>query len=774
MTPRLNLPTKKPSRSGLRINWLLAGLCLLALIAALAFLIWRTSAPGADVHADPMAADASPAIPAGDGTPPTAVSQGSSDQMRALLAGHRQQVASFFTSSRRSARSGTPANPQVAALMQMLDAAHDQSVLGNEQATLDELHRAHASLSDLPGAFAPTATTIVEFQLGVAYLRLGESENCCARHSSESCILPIRGAGVHTERQGSEQAVRYFRRVLDATPQNMPHHLKARWLLNIAYMTLGEYPSSVPPQYLIPLDAFGDGTGIPRFQNIAPQLGLSTFNMCGGVVVDDLDNDGDLDIITSTWDLQGRMEYFRNDGPGRFVPATEQAGLAGFSGGLNMIHGDYNNDGLLDVLVLRGAWRGTYGQIPNSLFKNEGGGRFKDVTFEAGLGKAHLPSQTAAWADFDNDGDLDLFVGNESGHGLEAACQLFENQGDGTFQDIAATAGVENRRFTKGVTVGDYDNDRWPDIYVSNLGEPNRLYRNLGDGTFEDVAAALGVDRPICSFPVWFWDYDNDGALDLYVSSYVWYRYGEVTLGLLAASYLGRMDQLATPEKVETSMLYQGSGDGTFRDVAGDQNLTKLVLPMGANFGDLDNDGYLDFFLGTGYPDYEALMPNVMFHNRQGRGFADVTIAGGFGHLQKGHAIAFADLDGDGDHDVFAQMGGAYDGDKFNDALFENPGTGNRWLAIRLVGKQSNRFGIGARLRVDIREQGSERTIYRYVNTGGSFGGNPLRQTVGLGQATKINRLSVYWPTSDSTQVFEDVPLDRSIEIVEFAGALSP
>ena len=127
---------------------------------------------------------------------------------------------------------------------------------------------------------------------------------------------------------------------------------------------------------------------------------------------------------------------------------------------------------------------------------------------------------------------------------------------------------------------------------------------------------------------------------------------------------------------------------------------------MGANFGDLDNDGWLDFYLGTGYPDYEGLIPNVMYRNRGGTGFADVTTAGGFGHLQKGHGVSFADLDNDGDQDVFEQMGGAYPGDGFADVLFENPGFGNHWIAVKLVGARSNRSAIGARIRVEIVERG--------------------------------------------------------------------
>ena len=150
-----------------------------------------------------------------------------------------------------------------------------------------------------------------------------------------------------------------------------------------------------------------------------------------------------------------------------------------------------------------------------------------------------------------------------------------------------------------------------------------------------------------------------------------------------------------------------------------------------------------------------------------GTGLADVTTAGGFGQLQKGHAIAFADLDNDGDQDVFAQLGGAYAGDAAGNALFENPGFGNHWIKVKLVGVRSNRSAIGARLQLDLVENGQRRSIYSRVNTGGSFGANPLRREIGLGSAERIELLEVYWPTSDVTQRFRNVAMDQRIEITE-------
>ena len=663
-----------------------------------------------------------------------------------------------------------------------------QLQLGNVERAIERLERARGVLPKVDfvqaiqtGIVAPTQgrnpqsyyENSTRFHLGVAYLRLAETQNCCLRHNGESCILPIRGAGLHTKRTGSTEAIRVFRDLLDHFPEQASViealELKhaATWLLNIAYMTLGEYPHEVPRQYLVPPRVFESDVAFPRFKNIGPDLGLDTFNLCGGAIVDDFDNDDYLDIVTCTWDTKGQMRFFRNNRDGTFADHTEKAGLLGFFGGLNMVHADYDNDGDADLYVLRGAWLDTQGQHPNSLLRNNGDGTFTDVTFEAGLGKRHYPTKTAAWADYDNDGHLDLFVGNEATKTMPAPCQLFHNNGDCTFTDVADKAGVSEPIFAMGVVWGDYDNDRDPDLYVSTGSAdllnaiqfrppPNLLYRNKGDGTFENVAPKLGVENPASGFPTWFWDYNNDGHLDIY-----------------ASCSSGPVGVLASTMRFERNCLYEGDGAGGFRDVAVERKLTYPAQPMGANFGDLNNDGYLDFYLATGNIQYSEVRPNVMFLNQAGGGFANVTMAGRFGHLQKGHGVAFADLDNDGDQDVYVQMGGAWPGDKYNDALFENPGFGNHWITIKLDGRRSNRCAIGARIHVKIVEDGKPRSIYRHVNSGGSFGGNPLRQAIGLGQADKIERVEIYWPTTDRTQVVTNIPLDQTIRIVEGEAGFS-
>ena len=627
--------------------------------------------------------------------------------------------------------------------------------LGREQEAIESFLGAYRLLREVETELAAGWRNRLFYRMGVAYTRLGETQNCCLRNAPESCILPIRGNAIHIEREGSLRAVECFTEVLQNSSEDTLIHMSARWLLNIAFMTLGAHPGGVPEAYLIPPEAFDSDEPFPRFANIAPRVGLDTFSLSGSAIADDFDTDGRLDLLVSTWDPAGQIRLFRNRGSWSFEDRTEPAGLTGITGGLNMLQADYDNDGDVDVLVLRGAWLSRSGLHPNSLLRNNGDGTFTDVTFDSGLGEEHFPTQTASWADYDNDGDLDLYIGNETYDGVTAPCQLLRNDGDGTFTDVAREAGVENLRFAKAVIWGDYDADTFTDLYVSNLKGANRLYHNNGDGTFTDVATELGVDGPVDSFPAWFWDFDNDGALDLFVSAYI------ARIGHLAAAYLGQ------PLDIEMARLYRGDGQGSFEDVALEQNLKRPNAPMGSNFGDLDNDGYLDFYLGTGYPDYQDVMPNVMFRNRSGESFADVTTAGGFAHLQKGHAIAFADLDHDGDQDVFEQMGGALPGDGFYDVLYENPGFGNQWIGVKLIGRQSNRSAQGARLRFDIDEGDRRRTVYKHVSSGGTFGANPLEQMVGLGRAKKIERLEVWWPTSGLTQTFHDPPLGRRIAIVE-------
>jgi FG-GAP-like repeat/ASPIC and UnbV len=629
---------------------------------------------------------------------------------------------------------------------------------GKTSEAVEEADKLMAFLGRVPGALERQAPP--HLIRGLACLRLAEVENCISRHNGDCCVFPLKGGGVHTEKLPAEQAAASFADFLAIEPE----HFGVQWLLNIAHMAQGTYPASVPPKFLIPTRAPTETADFPRFAEIAASCGITSRNHAGGVIVDDLDGDGVLDIMTSNSFPAAPLVELHAKGDGTFEDVAARAGVKGQLGGLNLVATDYDNDGDIDVYVLRGGWMLDEGRIRKSLLRNDGHGNFTDVTREAGVASPAFPTQVGVWLDYDNDGDLDLFVGNESRVDLTGVdpdpeadypCNLFRNEGNGTFTDAAKSAGVTNDRYCKGAAAGDYDNDGWVDLYVSNIG-PNRLYRNKGDGTFEDVAPKLRLTEPAGrSFATWFFDCDNDGNLDLWVGAY------DTDVFDLAAWYVGR------PYKANAPRLYRNKGDGTFEDVTRAWKLWRPLEPMGASFGDLDNDGWLDVYLATGSPTYDALMPNVMLRNVGGGHFSDVTEAGGFGNLQKGHGVAFADLDSDGDQDVFNEVGGFFQGDDFYNSLYENPGNENRFVTLKLEGRRSNRLAYGARIKVVVKTPSGERAIHRAVGSVSSFGGNPSRQEIGLGDATAIESVEIWWPASGTRQAVKGVELDSFYRVVE-------
>jgi VCBS repeat protein/PPIC-type peptidyl-prolyl cis-trans isomerase-like protein/ASPIC/UnbV protein len=591
----------------------------------------------------------------------------------------------------------------------------------------------------------PRALPYMEELLGIGYLHKSEIANDVFHHPGERCLFPMRPQDRFLKTADSEKAIQHFLTFLKEKPDD----IEVKWLLNLAYMTTGRYPAGVPKEYLIEPSLFASTEDIGRFRDVAPQAGLNLFSMAAGIIVDDFDGDGLFDIVTSSFDICAPMHFFHNNGDGTFSDRTAQSGLADQLGGLNIIQTDYNNDGCLDILVLRGGW-----EVPQrkSLLRNNCNGTFTDVTRQAGLSEP-TATQTAVWADINNDGFLDLYVGNENGPN-----QLFLNNGDGTFKDISRTSGTDIVAYTKAVVAADYDNDGYVDFYVSNYRGDNALFHNNHDGTFTDVARQAGVLGVGHGFPAWFFDYDNDGWPDLLVTSY--YMSVEET----ARTYMG------LPHNGGTMKLYRNLGNGAFRDVTVETGLDKVFMPMGSNFGDVDNDGYLDIYLGTGDPSYSSLLPNVLLHNQGGKKFVDITASSGTGELHKGHGVAFADIDNDGDEDILTVIGGATPGDSHAFRLFENPGHGNDWISLRLVGVKANRAAIGAKIKVTVKNEGGEpRSVYRTVGSGGSFGASPLEQHIGLGKSAAILSLEIQWPGSTAPQRFANPARNQAIEIKQGA-----
>jgi len=584
----------------------------------------------------------------------------------------------------------------------------------------------------------------LEQMLAIASVHKASFDNGLFSAPGDRCLLSTKGNASLTKPEAFDQGVRQLQALLEKRPDDV----ELKWFLNAAFMSTGGYPGRVPSKFVISPNVFASDEDVGKFADVSAQAGVNSFSSAGGLVIDDFDNDGRLEILTSNFDSCGRMQLFGRRADGVFEDRAEQAGLSEQLGGLNLSQADYNNDGCKDVLVMRGGWELAQRR---SLLRNNCDGTFTDVTAAAGLQTPVTSSQTAVWTDIDNDGWIDLFVGNE-----DAPLQLFRNRGNGTFEDIAAAAGVRRTAFTKAVAAGDYDNDGFPDLYVSNFRDGNVLFHNNGDKTFRDLTAVAGVHGADRGFPAWFFDFNNDGWDDIFASSYY------LSIEETARSYL------SLPLNAPTMKLYRNSKDGGFLDITAAAHLDKVSMPMGSNFGDIDNDGFLDIYLGTGSPSYAALAPSMLLRNKNGASFVDVTVSSGTGEMHKGHGVSFADLDNDGDEDIAFKVGGATPGDAHAFRLFENPGHANDWLGLNLVGVRSNRAAIGARIKVTVQgADGTRREIHRTVGSGGSFGASPLEQHVGLGKAARIVEVEIRWPASGTRQVFTDVMKNQVIEIRE-------
>jgi enediyne biosynthesis protein E4 len=524
------------------------------------------------------------------------------------------------------------------------------------------------------------------------------------------------------------------------------------------------------------------------FSDVATQAGLSARNYFGGetqkkyilettgcgVAFFDYDNDGWLDIfVVNGSRLEGFPEgkeptnhLYHNNRDGTFSDVTERAGLLRHGWGQGVCVGDYDNDGFEDLFV-------TYwGQ--NVLYHNNGDGTFKDVTQKAGLASSSRRWGTGcAFLDYDRDGHLDLFVSNyvvfdpktAPDPGANPYCQyrglavncgprglqgesnlLYRNNGDGTFTDVSVKSGVNQPAgyYGLGVLVSDFDNDGWPDIYVATDTTPSILFRNNRDGTFTDIAVLAG-----CA-------YDENGK-------------AQSGMGLTAADYdrNGWLDVFKTNFSEETPNLYHNRGKGIFHDVvysAGIAKNTRLV-GWGCGFLDPDNDGWPDLFYCNGhlYPEItraamevQYLQPRMLFRNLGNGRFEDVSAQAG-APIQlpsNGRGCAFGDFDNDGDVDIVIN--------NMNDVpslLRCDRKNRNHWIKIRPLGTQSNRSGIGARMKcvtgdlVQIDE----------VRSGGSYlSHNDLRIHFGLGAAEKVDLLEIRWP-SGQIDSFRNLTVDRIV-----------
>ena len=468
-------------------------------------------------------------------------------------------------------------------------------------------------------------------------LRLGDFASSAVRLDSLLAERPddvylsfLLGAAHHHLRQYPE-AVAAYKRAIDVLPPASPQRTVRQWNLRLAYIeAYGTYPGDLEPAYQIGLAPLAEASPV-RFTDVAAAAGVGKRDRGRGVAWLDYDTDGDPDIFAAG--IQAPHALYRNDGNGRFADVSAAADLADPRGGWAAIAADYDGDGRPDLFTTREAWEGL---APNSLYRNQGDGTFRDVASQAGVAGAD-DSFMAVWTDYDNDGLPDLYVASGiTGSGRPN--RLYHNQGDGTFADRGAQAGVAYRGKTLGVTCGDYDNDGDSDLYAIDVAAPNHLYRNDGNDlprrhrrSWRDPNRARAAT----------WDFSSTATA----------MATEISFVSAMNFYEDIVQSQVTGLALRPTRAYLYRNDGTtFRDIAPQQGLARSFGSMGAGYGDVDYDGLIDIYLTNGGPIMARFEPNTLFHNRGDR-FADITAAAGVGNPGKGHGVGFADYDLDGDLD---------------------------------------------------------------------------------------------------------------------------
>jgi hypothetical protein len=660
-------------------------------------------------------------------------------------------------------------------VMNRISRAWHRLKFGDLDGAISDLEKAEVMADASAPSWRPRARQL----LGVAWMRRAETVNCLNDPKASSCIIPFDEHGVHADVVGMQNAGDAFLRLLE---QDNPTADSTRWLLNVSWMARGEWPDGVPEGWALPTDVLASETPFPAWHNHAPGLRINQLALAGNSMLDDVDGDGRLDVMLSAFNPLGTMQLYLNMGNGWFCDASDASGVSAIPSVLGFSQADYDNDGDLDIAAPRGAWMGIDGRVRDSLLRNDGEGRFTDVAVAAGITGPDVdgPTQVAAWADYDGDGWLDLFIGREDMETVISArypSSLYHNNGDGTFTDVARAAGVSSSGFVKGASWFDYDNDGDPDLYVSSLRGLDRLFRNNGDGTFTDRAVALGVLDPVKSFPSVPLDYDQDGRLDLFVAAFT-NNYGgggplDPVYFQSAESFVDSMlGNPIDPAFSETAHLYHNTPDG-FVDVTEEMGLDDVHATMGLSVGDMNGDGYPDLYLATGAPEFDALEPNVAYLNDRGARFLNITTDMRTGNIQKGHGVAFGDVDEDGDEDLSVSMGGAFIGDVALSSLYINPLNAGETVTrhavtLRLQGVRSNRSAIGARVTVVT----PEREFHHLVGQTGSFGANSLQVEVGLDASTTVSRVEIVWP-GGALEVLDTVPVDHIVSVREGDGVVA-
>ena len=620
------------------------------------------------------------------------------------------------------------------------------------------------------------------FWLALSYIRYAEAENCLSKlvedsHDAENlaikhqhtyykntelCSLPLNQ--FHNNIERSKIAAKLFERLLDNYDRNNRLY---QWLLNFSFMTIDGFPQDVPPKYLIQSRFIESFYGESKkkiqeeyaalsFEDRAKELHVDTYNTGRGVVVEDFDKDGHLDLVTGGgFDV---VTYYKNDHGSGFIDKTEEVGLWGIKQPFIITAADYDNDGWLDLFI--GRPFGNY-----MLFRNNGDGTFTDITAFSGLLYGRPVGEIAAtwvsaWADVNNDGYVDLFLAQWGFKmpfvkGLLAKprmdSKLFINE-KGYFVDRTkeyALDSIVNDQYFIGAAFGDYDSDGYPDLFLSSpLRNTSILLHNNSGKYFEKTDL---IHRGEGGFTTAFVDVNHDGKLDIF-----WAGFADAKTSTEQAVF---GEHLSRYRSGRTTIFLQ-TQDGRFEE-RGDF-FDMPMSTMGSSFGDINNDGCYDFYLGTGTPEGWFILPNLMYISHTNgtkcvERTTNISMLYGFGTIQKGHGIVFFDFNDDGKQDIYSSLGGMWPSDPWPNQFFVNQSQlSNQWVKMRLRGRQTNYYGIGATIRVTAANANGEKIVrYHHMDQGTGFGSMPYLAHIGLLDATCIEEVEVHWPVSKTIKRYQ-------------------